>query len=161
MAEFPTDQLRSEFLYRELDRLLRDGAIRCDESVLVTCGGPFDEAVLHLLGFHDVTISSLSLPDGVDPGHFRIEDAEAMTAPCDSFDIVLVHAGLHHCASPHRALAEMHRVARHAVLVFENQDSLLVRLLCRMGLSQDYETDAVEQNHGTRGGGQRRAGRAG
>lgn len=144
--------LSVENLYQVLERLVSAGDVRREQSVLVVCGGRFDQAVLDELGFHEVMITSLSLPDGVDPGRFRIADAERLDFPDNSYDVVLVHAGLLHCASPHRALAEMHRVARHVVLVLENQDSLLVRLLCELGLSQNYELDAVAQHDGERGG---------
>ena len=35
------------------------------------------------------------------------QDAEALDLPDGSFDLAAVSAGLHHCASPHRALLEM------------------------------------------------------
>jgi hypothetical protein len=54
----------------------------------------------------------------------------------------MVHAGLHHCASPHRALLERYRVARKAVLVFEARDSLMVRTAVALA-SSDFELEAV------------------
>jgi SAM-dependent methyltransferase len=152
MTKQPNPALAGEFLYQRLADFLARGVLRRDESVLVVCGGRFDQDVLDLLGFTNVTISSLDLPPGVDPARFRVADAEALPLPDDSFDVVLVHAGIHHCASPHRAVCEMYRVARRAVIVFEAQDSLLMRLLGRLGLAAAYELDAVTLNDCSRGG---------
>ena len=143
-----------DFMHARLCRLLDAGAIRPDDRVLVVCGGGHDAAALEALGFTDVLLSGIDLPDDLDGRAFAFEDAERLSFPDGSFDVALVHMGLHHCESPHRALAEMIRVARRAVVVFENQDSWLVRLLARLGLTQDYELDAVRLN-GMRSGGVR------
>ena len=71
------------------------------------------------------------------------QDAERLTFADKSFDVVIVHAGLHHCYSPHRALLEMYRVARKVVVAFESRDSLTMRTAVRLGLTLDYETDSL------------------
>ena len=63
----------------------------------------------------------------------------------DSFDYTIVHAGLHHCASPHRGVCEMLRVARKGIAVFEARDSLLMRLAVHIGLSDEYELAPVAE----------------
>jgi hypothetical protein len=50
---------------------------------------------------------------------------------------------LHHCASPHRALLEMYRVARKAAAVFEARDSLMMRSAIALGFTGDFELEAV------------------
>ncbi len=55
----------------------------------------------------------------------------------------MVHAGLHHCGSPHRALLEMYRVARKAAVVFEARDSLMMRSAVALGFTNDFELEAV------------------
>jgi hypothetical protein len=54
-----------------------------------------------------------------------------------------VHAGLHHCASPNRALLEMYRAAKKAAIVFEARDSLLMRLATWLRFNNDFELQAV------------------
>jgi SAM-dependent methyltransferase len=76
------------------------------------------------------------------------QDAEHLTYEDKSFDIVVVHAGLHHCYSPHRALLEMYRVARKCVVAFESRDNLLIRTAVRLGLTVDYEVDSVANGKG-------------
>jgi SAM-dependent methyltransferase len=137
-----------------LNQLLHDGVVDTGMKVLVVCGGRTDKVVLQRCGFEDVVISNLGLrPAGKDLGSFRWseQDAERLTFDDDSFDLVVVHSGLHHCHSPHRALLEMYRVARRVVLLFEPYDNLLTRLGVRLGIGQEYEYAGVAGDLG-RGG---------
>jgi SAM-dependent methyltransferase len=117
------------------------GAIAVSDRVLVVCGGPLDEAVMRDVGFTDFTITGFNHAGA----H---QDAENLTYGNGSFDVAVVHAGLHHCYSPHRALLEMYRVARKQVLAFESRDSFLMRMAVRLGLTVDYEIDSVIDGKG-------------
>jgi SAM-dependent methyltransferase len=126
-----------------LEQMINAGTISKSDTVLVVCGGPLDTKVLGIVGFSNVVVTNL---DETAP-NLR-QDAESLSYGSDSFDIVVVHAGLHHCYSPHRALLEMYRVARKCVLAFESRDSLLMRVAVRLGLTLDYEVDAVADGKG-------------
>lgn len=125
-----------EFYVDVLRRTLRDGALKSSDKILVVCGGETDRLALELAGFSDITISNIA---GAD----FIEDAEQLSFQDRSFDAVVVHAGLHHCRSPHRALLEMYRVARKCVVALEARDSLVMRAAVRLGLTEDYEMSAI------------------
>ena len=143
-----------------LSEILRKTGIPRDQSVLVVCGGEFDRDTLLEEGYTAVTISNLDdrvRGDEFAPYAWSFQDAEALSFPDRSFDYCIVHAGLHHCASPHRALLEMYRVARHGVLAFEARDSLLMRMAVRAGRVPVYETCAV-RSHNFRYGGVRNTG---
>jgi hypothetical protein len=75
-----------------------------------------------------------------------------MEYPTDAFDYAFVADGLHHCSSPHRALLEMYRVSRDAIIVIESRDSVLMRVAEALGLTQRYEVEAVIGNNFTSGG---------
>jgi ubiquinone/menaquinone biosynthesis C-methylase UbiE len=146
---------RSGFYRRTLERLLADGSIARDMSVLVVAGGAADRAALLDAGFADVTISNVDESGDVyAPYAWSRQDAEQLDLPDGSFDLAVVSAGLHHCASPHRALLEMYRVARVGLLGIESRDSLLMRLATRLGAAGDYELEAVAA-HGFAAGGVR------
>src|SRR5262245_12517528 len=98
-----------------LQLLVRADRISKFDRVLVVCGGSLDEQVFALTGFPNVTVTNLDDADA----NVR-QDAENLSYDDGSFDLVVVHAGLHHCYSPHRALLEMYRVARKCVLAFES-----------------------------------------
>jgi SAM-dependent methyltransferase len=121
-----------------LTRLAEAGTISVSDSVLVVCGGPLDEAALRQMGFTDFTITNL---DSGMANHRQ--DAENLSYENDSFDVVIVHAGLHHCHSPHRGLLEMYRVARKCAVAFEARDSLMMRIAVRLGLTMDYEVTSI------------------
>jgi SAM-dependent methyltransferase len=128
----------ADFYVKVLGRLIADGTVSISDSVLVICGGPTDENALARAGFTNVTITNLD--DGMSD---KRQDAENLDFPDRKFDLVVVHAGLHHCRSPHRALLEMYRVAGKCALAFDARDSLLMRIAIRLGLTIDYELEAV------------------
>jgi SAM-dependent methyltransferase len=120
-------------------------SISAGDSVLVVCGGGFEKDLLLPYGFEDVTISNLDeqRSEGIAPYQWSRQDAEHLHYDDNSFDVVLVRAGLHHCYSPHRALLEMYRVARKAIVVIEARDSLLMTLGRLLGFATDFELEAV------------------
>jgi SAM-dependent methyltransferase len=121
-----------------INQLIEAGTVSIPDSVLVVCGGPLDEMVMRQAGLSDFTISNLD-----DGAANHRQDAENLTFDDGSFDIVVVHAGLHHCHSPHRALLEMYRVARKAVIVLEARDSLAMQIAKLAGFTPDFELEAV------------------
>ena len=135
---------RDSFYRRTLDSLLADGTFDRELSVLVVAGGAADRDAFLGAGFENVTISNVDESGDVyAPYAWSRQDAESLDLPDGSYDVVAVSAGLHHCASPHKALLEMLRVARVAVLAIESRDSLLMRLAVRSGAAGAYELEAV------------------
>ena len=144
-----------DFYSETLRRLLKDGWLGLDNSVLVVCAERYDRDVFHGFGFRQVTISNLNSQingDEFAPYPWSLEDVENLGFEDGAFDFVVVHQGLHHCYSPHRGLLEMYRVAKHGVLAFEPRDTYLVRLGVRLGFGQEYEIAAVAENGLTSGG---------
>jgi SAM-dependent methyltransferase len=135
--------------------LLADGWLRPEHSVLVVAGGAADRDALMAAGVRSATITNVDdrMPDeGYPPYGWSRQDAEHLDYADSSFDVCLVHQALHHCRSPHRALGEMYRVARHGIVVFEPHESLMSRLGVRLGVGQRYELAAVAANDVHRGG---------
>lgn len=126
-----------------------------DASLLVVCGGKYDRDTLFECGFTNVVISNLDervKGDEFAPFRWSFQDAEQLTFEDNSFDYVTVHAGLHHCASPHRALLEMYRVARCGIVAFEARDSSLMRTAIAMKRVPAYESAAVRAHDYRYGG---------
>ena len=129
------------FYCEVLRKLIAAGKLSMSDAVLIVCGGPLDEAVVREIGFTNFKLTNIN-------GAGERQDAEHLAYADGSFDIVIVHAGLHHCYSPHRALLEMYRVARKAAIAFEARDSLLMRTAVKLGLTMDYEVDSVTADGG-------------
>ena len=139
---------QSRFYYRVLTQLIGQRLVDRKAKIVVICAGQLDAEILQELGFTHVLLTSISKYRGVSKYKFKQCDAHKLPFRNDSFDFALVHAGLHHCYSPHQVLGEMYRVARKGVLVCEAQDNLFTRLLVKLRLTEEYEFSAVAGDRG-------------
>lgn len=145
------DRFYTSVLHAELKK----GHIQQDDRIFVGCGGEMDRVCLFELGFTDVTIGNVDTRAGQDdlsPYRYVHEDVERLAFPDNSFDLAIVHCGLHHCFNPYRALGELCRMARKQVIVYEPYDTLLTRIGAALGYGQRYEDFAVHANQGVSGG---------
>ena len=125
------------------------------DKILVICGGLLDKKAFEGQGFKNVVISNLDPfgePQDYLPYEWRLLDAEDLDLSDNCFDWVFVHAGLHHCASPQKALCEMMRVSKAGIGVFEARDSFLMRLGVLVGLVPSYEMEPIATSKGIKGG---------
>lgn len=131
-------------MYRTLRRLQSEGVVHQSDSFLVVFGGVFDQQILDLLDYENITMSSIN-PNSYG-GDSRIDqsvNASSLPYADAQFDHVVAHAGLHHASRPHAAVYEMYRVASKSIMFFEAQDSLLMRLATKAGLVAAYEWNAI------------------
>lgn len=130
-----------------LDSLIKEKIISHSDKVLVVCGGLYDANLLLKNKLSNFLITSAYKKLNKVKKYMQA-DAQCLPFKGDSFDIVIVNAGLHHCASPHQALTEMYRVAKKIVIVHEAQDSVLIRLLVWLKFIFDYEMGAIDAKEG-------------
>jgi SAM-dependent methyltransferase len=134
---------------------ISQGAVSRKSKVLVVCGGVVDRDTLLTLGFTNVSITNIDPrqdPAIFAPFHHGSQSAETLTYDDDTFDFGIVHEGLHHCGSPHRALLELYRVCREGLMFVEPVDNLLTRLATIAGFGQQYECATVVQGGHEYGG---------
>ncbi|MBD1152138.1 methyltransferase domain-containing protein [Pelagibacterales bacterium SAG-MED22] len=62
------------------------------------------------------------------------------------YDYVITNATLHHIDVPHIGISEMYRVAKKGVLVIEGNDSLIMRLACKIKFSEEFEVSSVKKD---------------
>src|SRR6185312_11864815 len=77
------------------------------DSLLIVGSEEDDLELAREVGFVNITQSNLEGFKGV-----LAIDAENISLPDDSYDVVLTHAVLHHCQSPHKAVLECIRISR-------------------------------------------------
>lgn len=134
-----------------LRKLLDSKAINPSDAILAVCAEDTEAQLFQSLGFSNVTLANIAFYGEIganDPFPKVVQDTMNLKFPDRSFDICFVSDGLHHCSSPHRALLEMYRVARKAVIVFESRDSLMMRLANKLNLSPKYEIEPVFEHRG-------------
>lgn len=138
--------MRAAFVKDLLGELLQDHSLDREDAIVCVCAGSAERDVFAELGFRNVTISNLDErmnTESFEPFAWSFQDAQQLTFEDGSFDVAFVADGLHHCSSPHRALTEMYRVARKSIIVVESRDSALMRMANVLGLSPEYELEAV------------------
>ncbi len=138
-----------DFYRKVVNDLIRKGLLNKKMRLLVACGGEADVNNLEPFRFDNMSVSNIDAGTGSDRFYQDVEDLEIQDG---SYDFCIVHDGLHHCRSPHRALLELYRVARVGVLFFEPHDSFLTRLGVRFNIGQEYEHAAVFYNDFAKGG---------
>lgn len=124
-------------------------------SILVVGAGEFDRDVFVRLDYRNVVLTNIDTSATVSqfsPFEWQYQNAERLGYADESFDVVVTHAALHHCRSPHRALLEMYRTARIGVLAIESREGWLMKLMGWLNLTQAYETTAVFYNEGKAAG---------
>jgi SAM-dependent methyltransferase len=138
--------MRTPFTESVLEELLADGTISHSDRIIAVCAGVRERDIFLRCGFQDVTITNLDHSGSGDrfpPFQWSYQDAHDLNYDDNSFDFAFVTDGLHHCSSPHRAMLEMYRVARRGIIVIESRNSLLMRAANHLGLSPEYEVEAV------------------
>ncbi|GJM04920.1 MAG: hypothetical protein DHS20C09_09110 [marine bacterium B5-7] len=141
--------MANSFLGEVLIQLLEKQIVHKDMKLLVMCGGVKDANVLRDLGFRFCTISNVDTRmtgNEFSPFEWSFQDAENLTFKNKEFDFGIVHEGLHHCYSPHRALLELYRVTKDGIMLFEPCDNVLSKFGVKLGFGQDFEHAAVFYN---------------
>ena len=142
---------RIEFYKNNLKRSISDK----EASILVIAGGKLDKQVYLDLGYKNVIISNIDSRMNANeylPYTWSFQNAENLTYQDNFFDYTVVHAALHHCKSPHKALLEMYRVAKKGIIAFESKESFLMKLGLKLNLIYQYELPAVRFNDMKYGG---------
>jgi ubiquinone/menaquinone biosynthesis C-methylase UbiE len=142
---------REEFYSETLNALIDNKGA----NILVCGGGELDVSVFKNLGFENVTISNLDERNADNqfyPFKYSFENAESLSFKNNSFDYVIIHAAIHHASSPHKVLTEMFRVSKFGFIAFESRDSIVMRLIEKLNLTETYETSAVFFNKCRYGG---------
>ena len=114
-------------------------------NILVIGGSSKEYDLLKKLNYKNFTISNFY----PDPKKFNFPiihvDATKINFENNSFDYVITHACLHHMRKPHLAVLEMYRVSKIGTLIIEGNDSLLMRISGKLGMSEDFEVASVDK----------------
>lgn len=140
---------------KSISTLMKKGYLKETDSILVIAGGNYDKEIMVRYDLKNVIISNIDFHSGhtdYAPYQWKKIDAEKIEENDNSYDWVVIHAGLHHLAIPALGVCEMFRVARKGILCIESRDSMLMKLAVKFGLTSDYELEPALLSGGSVGG---------
>ena len=115
-----------------------------NSKILVLGAGKLDQKVFYELNYNNVTFTNIENSKEKDLNYFNnIHDIKLKD---NSYDYCVAHACIHHSSKPHLAILELYRVCSEGSLIIEANDSLLSRLACKLGVSEEYELSAIQKN---------------
>ena len=113
-----------------------------ESKILVVGSGLNDYQIFQEAGFTNVTFSNFN-GTMMDNINFEQIDINNIKKENESYDFVVAHACIHHCSKPHAGILEMYRVAKKGVLVIESRDSLLMKIMIKLKISEKFELSAI------------------
>jgi len=113
-----------------------------NNKILVVGAGPIDLDVFSSLGFKRVKFTNLVTDKKLK--EIEYQNMENLKYPNNSFDYSVVHASLHHMSKPYLGLYEMYRVSRKGILVIESHDNLIMKLLIKLHLTENFENSSTK-----------------
>ena len=96
------------------------------------------------LNYNNVTFTNIENSKEKDLNYFK--NIHDINLKDNSYDYCVAHACIHHSSKPHLAILELYRVCSEGALIVEANDSLLSRLACKLGFSEEYELSAIQKN---------------
>jgi SAM-dependent methyltransferase len=131
---------RKEFYKNNLNQFIKDKNSR----ILVIGSGELDKIIFLELGYKNFTLSNINNNDNIlDCIH---QNSYNLNISDEEYDYCVAHACIHHSSKPHNSLLEMYRVSKKGILIIEANDSLIIRIACKLGISEDYEISAIKKN---------------
>ena len=115
-----------------------------NSKILIMGAGSLDRKIFEELGYKNVTYSNIE--NSKEKNLNIYENIHNIKLKDNEYEYCVAHACIHHSSKPHLAILELFRVCSKGCLIIEANDSLLSRLACKIGLSEEYELSAVQKN---------------
>ena len=102
--------------------------------------------------YHDINDLNLFINEGFELNkNLFNSDLRNLKFNDKNFDYIVTNATLHHVDQPHKAITEMYRVAKKGVLIIESNDSLIMRLACKLNIAEEFEVSSINYEKKTGG----------
>lgn len=113
-----------------------------DSKILIVGAGIDDFELFEKNNYLNFTCSNLGGKQ-INGKSFKQIDINKIEELDESYDYVVAHACIHHCSRPHNGILEMYRVSKKGILVIESKDSLMMRIMTKLNLAEEYEISAI------------------
>ena len=114
-----------------------------DSKILVLGAGKLDQKIFEELKYTNFYLSNIENSSEDNLNFFN--NLHDLQLENNSYDYCVAHACIHHSSKPHNAVLELYRVSSKGVLIIEANDSIISRLACKLGFSEEYELSAVKK----------------
>lgn len=131
---------RKEFYKNNLKKFIKDK----NSKILVIGSGELDKNIFQELDYKNFILSNINNNDNIS--NYIYQNSYNLNIPNEEYDYCVAHACIHHSSKPHNSLLEMYRVSKKGILIIEANDSLIIRIACKFGISEDYEISAIKKN---------------
>ena len=131
---------RENFYKTQLDKNIQNR----NSKILVLGAGKLDKKIFEELKYKNFYLSNIESSTENDLNFFN--NLHDLKLENESYDYCVAHACIHHSSKPHNAILELYRVSSKGVLIIEANDSIISRLACKLGFSEEYEISAVKKN---------------
>ena len=131
---------REDFYKTQLNKNIKNR----NSKILVLGAGKLDKKVFEELQYKNFYLSNIESSTENDLNFFN--NLHDLKLENESYDYCVAHACIHHSSKPHNAILELYRVSSKGVLIIEANDSMISRLACKFGFSEEYEISAIKKN---------------
>jgi len=131
---------RGNFYKEQIIKHIKDK----NSKILVLGAGKLDQKIFFELNYKNVTFTNIENSKEKNLNYYN--NIHDIKLDDNSYDYCIAHACIHHSSKPHLAILELYRVCSEGALIIEANDSLISRLACRLGFSEEYELSAVQKN---------------
>ena len=130
-----------------------------NESFLLISGSIYEIEILRNLGYKNFSITYHDEKEEKNLSDYGFEknknlfqaDIRSLEFKNQTFEYVVTNATLHHVDLPHKAITEMYRVAKKGVLIIESNDSLMMKIACKLKFAEDFEISSIDLKNNTGG----------
>jgi len=115
-----------------------------NSKILVLGAGKLDIDLFNELKYKNVYFTNVDYL--ANKKKIKLQNIHDIKFKDNSFDYCIAHACIHHSSRPHQAVLELYRVCTLGCLIIEANDSILSRVACKLGWSEEFEISAVYKN---------------
>ena len=128
-------------------------------NILLISGSENEINILREMGFSNLNVTYHDKNDEIILKKLGFElninlfkcDIRSLQFENKSYEYVVTNATLHHVDQPHKSITEMYRVASKGVLIIESNDSLTMRIACKLKFAETYEISSINKQKNTGG----------
>ena len=126
--------------------------IKKEDEVLVISGSIAEVLILNKYGYENITITyydentKINIEQEFRNTNFIKLDLSQNNINIKKYDYVIICNTLHHLDKPHQTILNLYDITNKGFLIFEGNDSFLIRILSKMNFMETFENSAISKD---------------